>query len=69
MLDYIARGVHVNTQKVTAIERRCERIEQEINTIKQVQEELIQLTKSTATDNFCLKKGGFEVHVKSIILL
>ena len=63
MLDYIARGTHQQGQRLGEVERRLARLEQECNSIKQLQTEMLELLQQNTQKNFSLKQEGFEVEL------
>ena len=69
LLDYIARGIHQQGQRIADIEGRLSRFEQECQSIKQTQTELLDLLQQSNKTTFSLKRDGFEVHYRFINLV
>ena len=68
LLDFIARGVHSQGQKIVAIEAKQGKLEADMAVVKHIQEELMQLMQTTAKHSFNLKDQGFEVYLNHVKL-
>ena len=61
VLDYIAKGVQIQSQRYSVLDRKLSKLEEETQHIKTVQEELRSLMQQVNKKNFSLKDEGFEV--------
>lgn len=61
ILENISNGLVTVTEKITAVETKQCKVEQEVREIKRIQDELNRLVQETTKKSFNLKESGFEV--------
>lgn len=61
ILENISNGLDTVTQKITTMETKQCKLEQDVREIKRIQDELNRLVQETKRNSFNLKESGFEV--------